>query len=101
MTIYADVVMFEIILVAWLTFSARGKGVVYSLSMKLLRWYTGFTKFTTVRIGDKMIQSVSFRDGSRYCIERDANGFITDDYATGGLSSFYNRQRQGLAYLIK
>ena len=97
MTIYLDVVVFEIIFVAWLMFSAKGKELMYSWSMRLLRWYTGFTRFTTVWIGNNQVQSVSFRDGSRYCIERDADGLILVDYSTGGLASVYDRCRRNLA----
>lgn len=96
MTIYADVIVFEILFVAWLTFSTRGRELVYSLGMKWLKWYTGFSRFTTVQMDGIYIQSVRFRDGSRFCIERDADGIIRE-YHTGGLSAVYDRCRLNLA----
>lgn len=83
-----------------LTQTTSGREVVYRLGMSMLKRYTGFTRFTTVQIGNNSVQSVSFRDGSRYCIERDADGLIVVDYATGGMASIYNRCRRNLNTLV-
>lgn len=83
-----------------LTKTAAGRELVYELGFKMLKWYTGFTRFTKMQIGDTFVQSVGFRDGSRYCIERNADGSISE-YTTGKMAKIYSRCRKNLNTLIR
>lgn len=90
----------SIIVTVVLTQTTSGREVVYQLGFMMLKKYTGFTRFTKMQIGDNFIQSVGFRDGSRYCIEKNADGSISE-YTTGKMAKIYSRCRRNLNTLIR
>lgn len=91
--------VYSIICTLFLTRTAAGKEVVYDLGMWMLKKYTGYGKSSVCWIDGTRVWSVEFRDGSRFCVDR--NEFGSRVRTTGKMASIFNKGKENLYTLVK